>query len=73
MSRVGCFVLHLRCDEPSCSQGGEPVARDEFTGENRGEAMRAAKRAGWVFSDPEVVPSHDRCPSCEHRRLEVAG
>ncbi len=68
MTRVGCFVLHLYCDSPleasACQARGEPKARDEFTGETRGDAMKAAKRSGWRLSEAGVVPSHDLCPAC---------
>lgn len=40
---VGCYLLHLYCDNPDCSTSGE------FTGTTEAEAKKEARQAGWCF------------------------
>lgn len=56
MSEVGCYVLHLYCDSgrEDCPNRHEDVA--EFTGCNRGQAVREARGRGWSVGKIALCP-----------------
>lgn len=49
MSTVEGFDLHVYCDGRDAA--GKPcIARDEYAGVDRGDAVRNARSAGWLIS-----------------------
>lgn len=59
---IGCFALdpYCDCDNESHELGEFPA---QFTGETRGECMKAARRAGWAFTRDKQA----RCRKCRGR------
>lgn len=55
---TGCYVLNVQCCE--IFKKHALVPRDQFTGENKREALRAARKAGWTF----LGAGSDLCPQC---------
>lgn len=69
--KTDCYVLHIYCDSgENCALSvvyafGDQKAygySEEFTGKNRREVIRDAKRAGWI------VGKTDYCPDCVKAR-----
>lgn len=61
---VGCYALDLYCGAADCdrreSLNNLPYPfPDVFTGRNRRECVKAARRAGWVIRGLEAI-----CPHC---------
>lgn len=49
---IGCYDLHLYCDSKPCP-AREPhkvMIPIDYTGANRAEARRKAKKEGWLFT-----------------------
>lgn len=59
--KAGCYVLHMTCDHPGC-----PRRSVEFVGEDKKEAFKAARTAGWVTK--ETWTGKDLCPT--HKKVQ---
>lgn len=66
MPIVGCYDLHLYCDNPKCEHGeyGDR-SQAEFTGDDTGAAARSrARRAGWWLGRGGAGAVVCACPPC---------
>lgn len=63
MSIVGCYVLHVLCDETL----HDPLLprQEEFTSAVEKEALRAAKLAGWTLLGARAI-----CRHCYKKRID---
>jgi hypothetical protein len=66
MPVVGCYDLHLYCDDEVAhdAPGVYHTHFAEFVGKNEREARRRARGAGWVFKRDGAV----LCPYCSTGR-----
>jgi hypothetical protein len=60
---VGCYDLNLYCDVCRPTGGGLPMA--EYTGYDRAECYRDARKDGWIISNRKQTCT---CPDCRIKR-----
>lgn len=56
---AGCFVLHLYCENPDCT---EPMFESQRAPETRAKAYAEARKYGWQINARE---SKAYCPVCK--------
>lgn len=64
---VGCYVLHLYCTKATHEYAGR--CRHEFTGKNETDALKEARKAGWIVNKRNRSVT---CPKCMEKLLNQA-
>ena len=62
--KAGGYLLHLYCDTDGCDAPVRHGIRSEFSGRDKGDCVRQAKRVGW-----HVGYKHQYCPVCTGKRV----
>ena len=62
--KIGGYLLHLYCDTDGCDAVKRHRIQSEFSGHNKGDCVRQAKKVGW-----HVGHKYQYCPCCTGRMV----
>lgn len=76
MGWVGCYDLHLYCDDLGHSDWERQADHGEFTDQTRGGAVSEARKKGWSVSlwrgkDHDNTPGRVLCPKHAVKRYRA--
>ena len=63
MGEIGCYDMHLYCDNPVDDHGYREMPH-QFTGPDRGYCLKQARKSGWLVSPFRFNKDHTRFCLC---------